>query len=396
MTTKDGHVVGTTKIVNHGPNKDRWNLVIIGDGYKVKELTKYHKDIQNFLTTFSTTPPFDKLYCGINVHRIDVVSKESGADDPGCAGGKPIKTKTYFDATFCTLFNGKPMDRLLTINQKTALSVATAKVPQRHQVLCLVNSSKYGGAGGTVAVASTHPDSAEIAIHEIGHSAFGLADEYGGNNAAPSVEPKQPNVTINTNRATNKWRALIKSTTPMPSQCGSSCKKSTCVSPKTPPAAGAVGTYEGAIYSNCNTYRPLPSCYMRDYGPFCPVCTKVIRQTLKKFLPVKTKTKPKPKLLPISRLRSKSQGGEGALRQNDSRHNLVKDLQKILIYLKYDLGTYGPKKDGVDGFFGTTTRKAVIKFQRKNKDNKGKRLAIDGLVGPLTGGSLNQSVKESK
>lgn len=290
MSASDGYVAGTTKIVDHGLDSLRWNLVIIGDGYRASELTKYHTDVQNFLSILRTTPPYDELFCGINVHRVDVVSTDSGADDPGCDGVTPATTaNTYFDATYCTLFSGTPMDRLLSVNDTLALSVATAQVPLRHQVLCIVNSSKYGGSGGTIATCSTNAAAAKIAIHEIGHSAYGLADEYGGNGVGtPAGEPPKPNVTRDTNRATNKWRALIASTTPMPSQCDATCAASTCVPPGTPPAPGAVGTYEGAMYSDCNVYRPLPSCYMRDYGPFCPVCSGVIRQTLQPFLPVES------------------------------------------------------------------------------------------------------------
>jgi hypothetical protein len=289
MTASDGYVVGTTKVVDHGPDNIRWNLVIIGDGYRSTELTQYHTDVQNFLTAFRTTPPLDELFCGINVHRIDVVSTDSGADDPGCAGGTTTTANTYFDATFCTLFAGAPLDRLLSVNSTLALSVASSQVPLRHQVLCIVNSSKYGGSGGQVATCSTNATSAEIGIHEMGHSAFGLADEYGGNGTGtPSGEPPKPNVTRDTNRASNKWRDLILASTPMPSQCDSSCTSSTCVSPATPASPGAVGTYEGAVYSDCNTYRPLPRCYMRDYGPFCPVCSRVIRQILQPFLPAES------------------------------------------------------------------------------------------------------------
>lgn len=285
MSAGDGYVVGTTKVVDQGPDSARWNLVIIGDGYRDSELTKYHTDVQNFLATLRLTPPYDELFSGINVHRIDVVSTDSGADDPGCAGGAAITANTYFDATFCTLFAGTPLDRLLSVNTTLALSVASAQVPLRHQVLCIVNSSKYGGSGGTIATCSTNAMATKIAIHEIGHSAYGLADEYGGNGmGTPAGEPTEPNVTRNTNRATNKWKALIAATTPMPSKCDSSCIASTCTPPATPPAAGAVGTYEGGKYSDCNIYRPLPSCYMRDYGPFCPVCAGVIRQTLQPFL----------------------------------------------------------------------------------------------------------------
>jgi hypothetical protein len=74
----------------------------------------------------------------------------------------------------------------------------------------------------------------------------------------------------------------------MPSACDATCASSTCVPPGTPPAAGAVGTYEGGMYSDCNVYRPLPSCYMRDYAPFCPVCARVIRQVLAPFVPAES------------------------------------------------------------------------------------------------------------
>lgn len=288
MSTSDGYVVGSTKVVDHGADNLRWNLVIVGDGYQADELDTYHTDVENFLAQFRTTPPLDEMFCGINVHRIDVVSTESGADDPGCGGNPAVTADTYFDATFCSLWSGAPLERLLTIDSASALSVAGSYVPMYHQVLCIVNSNKYGGAGGTVATASTNASSAEIAIHEIGHSAFGLADEYGGSGSAPAAEPPKPNMTLDTNRATNKWGDLIAASTPMPSQCDGSCASSTCVAPASPPAAGSVGTYEGGLYTDCNTYRPLPSCYMRDYAPFCPVCSRVIVQTLQPFQPAET------------------------------------------------------------------------------------------------------------
>jgi hypothetical protein len=290
MSAADGYVAGKTKVVDHGPDNVRWNLVILGDGYQASQLATYHTDVQNFLNRLRATPPYDELFCGINVYRIDIVSTDSGADEPTACGGPGTTPRTYFDATFCSVGpGGVRIERLLTVNSALALSIATAQVTLKHQVLVIVNSSKYGGSGGEVATCSTHVQASEIAIHEIGHSAYGLADEYGGNGVgSPPGEFPEPNVTRDTNRATNKWRALIDASTPMPSACDASCAASTCVAPATPPAAGAVGTYEGGNYSDCNTYRPLPSCYMRDYGPFCPVCSGVIRQTINPFLPAES------------------------------------------------------------------------------------------------------------
>jgi hypothetical protein len=284
MTASDGSVGQMVKVVDHGPASIRWNLVILGDGYQASELSKYHTDVQNLIDDFYSTAPYDELWCGINVYRIDVTSTDSGADDPtDCTGGTGATPKTFFDAKFCSVWEGKRLARLLTVDSALALSTATAKLPERDQVLVVVNSSKYGGAGGQVATCSTHGSASEIAIHEIGHSAFGLADEYEGSNAAPTTEPPKPNVTINTNRATNKWGDLILAATPMPSSCYSDC--TTCTPPTTAPAAGAVGTYEGGFHAHCGVFRPLPNCFMRDYSPFCPVCARVIRQVLQPFQP---------------------------------------------------------------------------------------------------------------
>ena len=58
--------------------------------------------------------------------------------------------------------------------------------------------------------------------------------------------------------------------------------------------------------------------------------------------------------------------------------NDVKELQKELINLGYDLGKYG-----ADGIFGNDTLKAVKQFQRDNK------LYDDGIVGKNTAHKLN-------
>jgi hypothetical protein len=287
MSANDGHVVGVVKPVDNGPDTERWNLVIVGDGYQEGELAQYHVHTQHFVDRLRSTAPFSEEFGGINVYRIDVVSLESGADDPGCAGGPVVIAKTYFDATFCSSFHGEMLDRLLTVDEALVLSVSNDHVPRKHYAVCIVNSPTYGGSGGSIATCSVHAQSATIAIHELGHTAFGLDDEYGGNeDDIPPGEPAKPNVTRDTNRATNKWRALVAASTPMPTQCNPACVGSGCVAPPAPPPPAAVGTYEGAMGKDCGVYRPMMSCYMRELGrPFCLVCAGVIRETLQDFQP---------------------------------------------------------------------------------------------------------------
>jgi hypothetical protein len=290
MTTSDGNVAGVTKIVDHGPDNARWNLVIMGDGYQTGQLTQYHNDVQSLVTTLFATAPFGDLQHAINVHRVDVSSTDAGADDPTACGGSGVTPRTYFDASFC---NGG-IQRLLEVNTTTALSVAANQVPQFHMAMVLVNSSIYGGSGGSVAVFSLAAGANEIGLHEMGHTAFGFADEYEyyagcgidtDRNRHPATEPVQPNVTINADRATNKWRDLVAASTAMPTTTNADCSK--CDPQANPVSASTVGAFEGAHYYHCGAYRPQYTCRMRALNnPYCAVCQRVIRQKLTPFLPV--------------------------------------------------------------------------------------------------------------
>jgi hypothetical protein len=174
MSTADGTVLGTTKIADHGPAAQRWNLLLFSEGYRSAEMTQFATDAQQFADTLFSTAPFDRLKGAINIYRVDVTSTDSGAADPVACGGTGASPRTYFDGSFCN--NG--IQRLLEVNNLTVLSVAGAQVPQWHMALVMVNSTVYGGSGGAVATFSRAPGAMEIALHEMGHTAFGFADEY--------------------------------------------------------------------------------------------------------------------------------------------------------------------------------------------------------------------------
>jgi hypothetical protein len=293
MGTSDGSVMGITQVVNHGDPSQRWNLVVLSEGYRQDQLTQFHSDVQNFLNIMEQTAPYSDLWSGINVYRIDVASTDAGADDPAsCEGGTGATARTYFDATFCGYGLTR---RLLTVDDGTVHSVVNQLMPQAHMIMVIVNSSIYGGSGGSVATFSLAPSADEIALHEMGHTAFGFADEYesyqgcgedapGSHDKYTDVEPEQPNVTINTDRTTNKWANLIAASTPMPTTSNVNCAE--CDAQPNPYQTNTVGTYEGAYYFHCGAYRSQFNCRMRALGnPYCAVCQSVIRQTIGPHLP---------------------------------------------------------------------------------------------------------------
>ncbi|MGZ4618156.1 MAG: M64 family metallopeptidase [Frankiaceae bacterium] len=279
MTTADGSVLGTIQIFGSAPRNRAFNVVLLAEGFTSAQQNDFNTACTDFLTAFRSTRPFDELAPAINVFRVNVTSTDSGADDPTSGGGTGATARTYFDATFGA--NG--IRRLLVCNASTALQLAAAQVPEFTTVLVVVNSTIYGGSGGSVGTYSLAGGATEIAIHEMGHSAFGLADEYpyyaGGDETGhdhhPAGEPAEANVTTNTNRSTLKWRWAVAAATAIPTMSNPDCSQ-VDVRPS-PVPTGTVGAFEGAHYYHCGAFRPEYDCKMRNLGvPFCRICRQAI------------------------------------------------------------------------------------------------------------------------
>jgi hypothetical protein len=279
MTTADGSVIGTTQIFGSAPANRAFNVVLLAEGFTTAQQPAFDIACAAFLTAFRTTAPYDELSPAINVFRVNVSSTDTGADDPAATGGTGATARTFFDATF----GGNGIRRLLLCNNTTALTVAAAQVPQFSVVLVVVNSMVYGGAGGSIGTYSLAGGATEIALHEMGHTAYGLADEYPyyaggaetGHDHHPATEPTEPNVTISSTRATLKWGWAVAAATAIPTMSNPDC--STVDSRPSPVPAGTVGLFEGAHYYHCGAYRPEFDCKMRNLSvPFCRVCRQVI------------------------------------------------------------------------------------------------------------------------
>lgn len=285
MGTSDGAVLGTTTIVDHGPNSARWDLVILAEGFRESELDQFHLAAEAFVNKLYATPPFDRMWCAINVHRVDVRSTDSGADEPATCGdgttGAGTTAATYFDASFCTANTG----RLLWGDEALAVATAQTAVPEVDATVVIVNSTRYGGAGGAVAWFSRATAADEIGVHELCHSAFRLADEYGDSiNTWTGGEPPEPNVTTITDRATTKWASLIAAATPLPTQENPGCAAMNA--DPSPVPAGTVGLFAGGSRAFCGIYHPEHDCRMQTLGkPFCRVCSDAIIARLRPHLP---------------------------------------------------------------------------------------------------------------
>jgi len=183
-----------TTIIDNGPPSNRIDLVCVGDGYLESELANYETHVDEAIVDLLSIEPFTTYSTYFNVHRVDVVSLESGVDhDPTY----PIWRDTALGMGFWC----GGTERLLCVNVGAAMAHA-ANAPDVDQIFAVANSSKYGGAGYTssdlATFAGANSVAAQIAIHELGHSLGDLADEYdyGGGVNWTGGEVPEPNVSI--------------------------------------------------------------------------------------------------------------------------------------------------------------------------------------------------------
>jgi hypothetical protein len=232
-----------TTIIESGPPKQRMDYVFVGDGYTAAEMGKWHADAQKVIDGFLADPLFKANRAALNVHRVDVASNESGADE--------IDKGIYKDTAMGGAFGCYNLDRLLCMDNDKVLDVVSSALPpdKRDVIIVVSNSTRYGGSGGAVATLSMHPLSTEVALHEIGHTAFKLADEYEYGDCNLAWEPEEGDVSRDWQRSV-KWGSQILPTTPVPTLPG--------MYPN-----GTVGTFQGAQYCYSGKYRPTENSRMR-------------------------------------------------------------------------------------------------------------------------------------
>ena len=231
-----------TTIVNNGPSENRVDLVILGDGYTQAEIGTYASRAGLLVTGIMGLQPFSRYRNYFNVHRVDVVSNESGIDgDPDCT---VLKDTALNMSLPCG-------SGLLYIDLGRAKQVA-AVAPETDQILALANSTWGGGVGwyyeDICAMGGAPFYSSGLAAHELGHSLGDLSDEYytmgetyvGGELIEPNVSILGRDEMAQSGRKWARWLGVAH-----------------------PLFDGPVDTYEGGHYAEFGIRRPSPESRMR-------------------------------------------------------------------------------------------------------------------------------------
>ena len=230
------------------------NLVILGDGYRADQQTLLRLHAEELIDMMRSDQGIVGHLGAFNIHMIETVSSDSGADDSDVRDSR----NTAFDSAY----NCLDVIRLICANTLKVFETALRDYPDLDQIILLVNDLRFGGSansGGSIAVTSAY--SPEIALHELGHSLAGLADEYVDAEIVETLGPGSltrlyPNIAFTADPERVPWKAWIDSSIPLPSQTGDQ----------------GVGVFEGGLYRSRGVFRPTSTSRMRRYNDaFGPV-----------------------------------------------------------------------------------------------------------------------------
>ncbi len=233
-----------------GDPANRLDILVLGDGYTEFEMGLFADHVDNLVDGLLGSEPFNRFASFVNIHKLEVVSSQSGTDQPDQS--PPV----YVDTAFNSSFNYAGVPQLLYAQTSLVLEAAAA-VPEYDTIILLVNTSRYGGGAGAYAVFAGGSSSAhQLMLHEFGHSFGGLTDEYQNPyDTYSGPEPSAPNCTsmgwFDMAAQQLKWHHWL--------------------------GIEGVGINEGCEYYAHGKFRPADSCLMRslDSG-FDPVCREIM------------------------------------------------------------------------------------------------------------------------
>ncbi len=249
-----------------GKTNSCYDIVIVPDGYSIKDSLKLKQDFARFCDYIVKCNPYSDIKNKINIRGVWAFSKESGITDPNIS----VFRNTIIGSSFNTIGS----DRYLMTLNVWQLQNITESAPF-DGILIMSNTKKYGGGGiynYYATVSSDDANSNYVCVHELGHSISGLADEYYTSEVAVedfynlNVEPWEPNITTLVD-FDKKWKSMLPNNIIIPTPNN---------------GIDELGVYEGAGYMSKGIFRPALYCTMKEirYNNFCPVCTRSIIQMI--------------------------------------------------------------------------------------------------------------------
>lgn len=295
----------TKKLIEHGAPNNKVDVVILGDGYTAKDLSKFRDDAAHYTNVLFNSAPFQARKQDFNIWTVECISSDRGIDQP--------RENFWAHTVLGTQYNAFDLGRyVLTFDNKAVRDIASL-VPY-DVIYILINSPRYGGGGifNQFAICYTVSENNEppwwsdyVFVHEFGHSFAALADEYYTSEVAYNdlypldVEPWEPNITTLQCDGAGKWHASLSPGMTTPSLWNKTTYDSLAALAtaadrnsdnrqklreqmeamlQNPDLVGKIGCFEGAGYASQGIYRPALNCRMfsKSLVGFCPVCEQAV------------------------------------------------------------------------------------------------------------------------
>jgi hypothetical protein len=331
---KDPVINKSVKVIKSsisGNPHNKVDIVIVGDGYTIKEEKKFEKDLKRFTNVLLSNEPYKTYKDRFNIYGVFKASEESGIDEPGA--------NVYKNTVINTTYYSMGSERYILTEDNKSLRNLASHVPY-DAIYIMVNGSRYGGGGLYNTYCTFVADNQfcdYLFLHEFGHSFAGLADEYYTSETAyndmypAGLEPVEPNITRLLDMNNLKWKHLVTEGIEIPTPWEkeeydktdyawqkirremnkniAELKRNKESTEKIKAAQdeydkkdkarseevdkylngskfiGKVGAFEGAGYNAKGMYRSMLDCIMFTKGakPFCKVCEEHVARVIKHY-----------------------------------------------------------------------------------------------------------------
>lgn len=280
-----------TTIMRPGNEGAYFRIVVVGDGFGKDDQNVFNQRVDNLVLqgVFGNDVFWEDGHA-FQVDRLNLISNESPASTRTYdADGITVINEQIRDTFFGFVYNGvwsrcwfdSSPDSYARLNE-----VLDYHTPGWQRVIVILNTPGFGGCAGGKVIRVTMAGNWYVTGHEMGH-AFGLADEYCARADAwtGTIEPTQPNVTLNTDMNTLKWKHFINPATPIPTGLGACAGYTEGIRPADWSNSDDAGLFEGGRTYPQGIYRPVINCRMRGNSPpYCPVCKTGIREILGDYI----------------------------------------------------------------------------------------------------------------
>jgi hypothetical protein len=226
------HNSALTQLHRSGPRAEKFNFVIIGDGFQntaadQNAFNDYVDDI--VMTRLFSEDIHPEILNAINVYRINTFSQDSGVTQVNANGAVTIARDTALMFRYSGNWNRCWMELTplsvvpLEFGSEIRLAIEiNHHIPEADMIAVVLNETSGGGCARASHFAVTLGSGWATFAHEFGHNPGGLGDEYqcnqgdAGCGTYSDSKPGAPNLDDTTSRSGVKWSQWIPSWRPVP------------------------------------------------------------------------------------------------------------------------------------------------------------------------------------